>query len=97
MFGFPACFVNGRMFVGMFEDNFIIKTPDGSIDQFPELASAATFNPMGRGKGMRNWHVVPAEIANSPEALAELFGRAFDEFRRLPVKPPGPKRKPRGR
>jgi hypothetical protein len=94
MFGYPACFVKGNFFTGTFEDNLVIRLPNGLKDQFPELKNAAGFNPMGTGKGMKDWCIIPAEIANDNNRLADFYAATFEEVYKLPAKVVKP-RKPR--
>lgn len=86
MFGYPCCFVNGNFFVGMHEDNFVVRLP-GLKDKFTELASAKPFDPMGTGKGMKDWWVIPPEIAGDEKKLSTFFSATFPEVRKLPAKP----------
>jgi hypothetical protein len=86
MFGYPACFVNGNFFVGMHNDNFVIRLPGDLKAKFPELARAEGFDPMGTGKSMKDWWIIPPALARSQGRLAAFFASAFDEVRRLPPK-----------
>lgn len=85
MFGYPCCFVNGNFFVGMHEDNFVVRLP-GLKDKFTELASAKVFDPMATGKGMKDWWVIPSAITGDAERLSAFFASAFAEVRKLPAK-----------
>lgn len=91
MFGYPACFVKGNFFVGLHEQHFVVRLPGDLKNRFPELNDAEGFNPMGKGKPMKDWWVVPAEIADNDERLAKFFDAAFAEIHTLPPKAPRPK------
>jgi len=56
MFGYPACFVNGHFFAGLYGKGMVIRLPGGIRDGFSELAGSPTFDPMGTGKGMKDWY-----------------------------------------
>jgi hypothetical protein len=86
MFGYPACFVNGNFFVGMHNDNVVVRLPGGLKGKFPELAKAEIFDPMGTGKGMKDWWIIPAAIARNDARLASFFAATFAEVRQLPPK-----------
>jgi hypothetical protein len=87
MFGYPACFVNGHFFTGMHEEHtVVIRLPDGLVAKLPELARAAGFDPMGNGKGMKDWFRIPAAIVASEANLRSLYARAFPLVKALPPK-----------
>jgi hypothetical protein len=86
MFGYPACFVNGNFFVGMHNDNFVIRLPEDLKAKFPELARAEGFDPMGTGKGMKDWWVLPTRLTRSTASLAAFFEKTFAEVRQLAPK-----------
>lgn len=55
-------------------------------DQVSALAKAATFDPMGTGKGMKDWWMVPAGITKSDTKLKALFAASFAIVAALPPK-----------
>ena len=88
MFGYPACFVNGHFFVGLHNENAIVRLPGELKDRFPEPAGAAHFDPMGTGKGLKDWWLLPADIADDAQKLKTFFAATFVEVRALPPKAP---------
>jgi TfoX/Sxy family transcriptional regulator of competence genes len=86
MFGYPACFVNGNYFSGLYQDQVVVRLPGGMRDRFTELADAPPFDPMGTGKGMKDWYRVPAEIADDDARLADFLEAAIVEVAELPPK-----------
>ena len=86
MFGYPACFVNGNFFVGMHNDNVVVRLPGDLKSKFPELARAEIFDPMETGKGMKDWWIIPPAITRSDAKLADFFDATFAEVRQLPPK-----------
>ncbi len=88
MFGYPACFVKGRYFTGLYQDRFVIRLPAEIRGRFPEVSDAAGFDPMGTGAGMRDWYEVPPAIASDDERLADLLARGIEAAATLPPKEP---------
>lgn len=86
MFGYPACFVNGHFFVGLHNENAIVRLPVELKESFSELDGAAHFDPMGTGKGMKDWWLLPASIADDARSLTAFFAAAFVKVQALPPK-----------
>jgi TfoX N-terminal domain len=86
MFGYPAGFVNGNLFAGLHEQNVVVRLPGGLPARLRELADAAVFDPMGTGKGMKDWWVVPPAIARERRALARALAAVFAAVSKLPPK-----------
>lgn len=95
MFGYPACFVNGHFFVGLHNDDVIVRLPGDLKDRFPELQQAARFDPMGTGKGLKDWWLIPETITGDGQRLATFFTATFSEVRALPPKAPKAKAAPK--
>jgi TfoX/Sxy family transcriptional regulator of competence genes len=67
MFGYPAAFLNGNMFCGLYQDHFILRLPEAERIEFLKLPGAKTFEPM-RGRPMKEYVDVPAAVlANDSE------------------------------
>ncbi len=92
MFGYPACFVRGSYFAGLHGEAFVIRLPGGLKERFPALASAAVFDPMGTGKGMKDWWVIPPRISKDRRRLAALLAETLAEVAKLPAKKKAPTR-----
>jgi TfoX/Sxy family transcriptional regulator of competence genes len=84
MFGYPAGFVNGNLFTGIFASSWFVRLPD---DDRYELASAGgtAFSPMP-GRPMREYLVMPDGLASDPEAVEAWVRRALEYGSRLPPK-----------
>jgi TfoX/Sxy family transcriptional regulator of competence genes len=91
MFGYPAAFVNGHMFAGLYDDYMVVRLPKEDLDAFFKLADARTFEPMP-GQPMREYGVVPPSVLKSDAELGEWLGKAFDYAKSLPAKPPKKKK-----
>jgi TfoX/Sxy family transcriptional regulator of competence genes len=84
MFGYPACFVNGNMFMGLFHDDMILRLPDDSREELMKLGGSP-FAPMP-GRVMREYVVVPAAVISSQGKLSSWVKRALDYGMTLPSK-----------
>jgi TfoX/Sxy family transcriptional regulator of competence genes len=84
MFGYPAGFVNGQLFTGIFASSWFVRLPD---DERSQLAAAGgtPFEPMP-GRPMREYLVLPPETAGDPAAAEPWVGRALAYVQRLPPK-----------
>ncbi|MCW3044661.1 MAG: hypothetical protein JWL57_2819 [Actinobacteria bacterium] len=51
MFGYPAGFVNGNMFMGLHQHNMVLRLPDGPRAELLAMEGAAARRPGGQGKG----------------------------------------------
>lgn len=84
MFGFPAAFVNGNLFTGLFGDRWFVRLPD---DALAELASrgGSGFEPMP-GRAMKGYLAMPADILADPVERGRWLDRAFAHVAGLPPK-----------
>jgi TfoX/Sxy family transcriptional regulator of competence genes len=96
MFGYPAAFVRGNYFAGLFEESVVIRMPEPQRSALAVLAKAEGFNPMG-GKPMTDWYVVPAKIASSGAGLAKFLKEALAQAKELPEKKKSPAKKAKAR
>jgi TfoX/Sxy family transcriptional regulator of competence genes len=94
MFGYPAAFVRGSYFSGLFEESVVMRMPEPYRSKLAALAKADGFNPMG-GKPMTDWYVVPPKIASSKASLAKLFVDALALAKNWPEKKKKPAKKRR--
>ncbi len=93
MFGYPCCFVKGNFFVGMHEDNMVVRLPGDLKSKFAALKTAKGFDPMANGKGMKDWWVIPKPVVEDDQRLGEFFAAAFAEVQNLPAKAARAKKK----
>jgi TfoX/Sxy family transcriptional regulator of competence genes len=84
MFGFPAGFVNGNMFGGLFENHIVLRLGETDRQTITAQDGAAPFKPMGRP--MTGYVTVPASIRQEPARLREWVQRAFEYGVSLPPK-----------
>lgn len=95
MFGYPVAFANGYFFTGLFQEDVLVRLPAEQKARFADLAKATVFNPMGRGKGMTNFWVLPPGVSASASKLSKLLGLLLPEVLALPPKKPKAKKAPK--
>ena len=96
MFGYPAGFVNGNMFMGLHQENMVLRLPDGPRAELLAIEGAATFQPMA-GRPMKEYVTVPAALLASPEELEPWVAKALAHGASLPPKAAKTKAKPKAR
>lgn len=84
MFGYPAAFVNGQMFSGVFQDRMFVRLSESDrIDLMKQGGKA--FEPMP-GRPMREYVEVSPPMLRARSVLAGWVNRAFDYASSLPAK-----------
>ena len=86
MFGYPAGFARGHMFMGLFQDRMFLRLGAAERDTLIGTFGATLFEPMP-GRPMRDYVVVPRQVLEQPEVLKRWCGRALDHALSLPPKP----------
>lgn len=76
MFGFPAGFVNGNMFMGLFEDRMILRLAPESRDELIQAQGGKPFAPMA-GRVMKEYVVLPDAIIRDRRQLSSWVGKAL--------------------
>jgi TfoX/Sxy family transcriptional regulator of competence genes len=89
MFGYPAAFVNGNMFVGLHEDRLVLRLDDETAGE-AKRHGATDFEPMP-GRAMKGWVAVPHERLDESRARAWIE-RALSHVSDMPGKGRKPKR-----
>jgi TfoX/Sxy family transcriptional regulator of competence genes len=85
MFGFPAAFVNGHMFMGLHQNDMILRLEQDSRTEICNAKGARIFEPMP-GRPMREYVVVPPAILGDRDQLKLWVGKALKYAAALPVK-----------
>jgi TfoX/Sxy family transcriptional regulator of competence genes len=85
MFGYPAGFVDGNVFMSLYQDEFVLRL--GAADRAALLAITGTrpFEPMP-GRAMKAYVVVSPAILANAAALASWIAKALAHGRSLPAK-----------
>lgn len=68
MFGYPAGFVNGNMFMGLFQDYMVLRLPEDVREELIEKSGARRFEPMP-GRAMTEYVVVSGSLISDRAAL----------------------------
>ncbi len=92
MFGYPCAFVNGNMFVGLHEDNLILRLSDQDRKDLIEATGTRPFEPFP-GRVMREYAVVPPEMRTEAAALGAWIERSLAYVSALPPKVKKPRKK----
>ena len=69
MFGYPAAFANGNLFIGLHQDDFIMRLSEADRARFSAQYGERIFEPM-MGRPMREYVRLPEEL------LADAHKRA---------------------
>jgi TfoX/Sxy family transcriptional regulator of competence genes len=94
MFGYPAAFVNGNLFMSLFQDRMVLRLPDGPRAELLAMDGASTFEPMA-GRPMKEYVMVPASLLATPQDLEPWVGKALAHGASLPPKVPKARRSAR--
>ena len=89
MFGQMSAFVNGKMFCGIYGEEFVVRLPADELEKVKKQGGR-DFEPVA-GHKMGGYVVVPGDWQAKPPAA--LIKRALEETRKMPAKKPKPKKK----
>jgi len=76
MFGYPAAFVNGNMFMSLFQESMILRLPEDARAELMR-AGGSVFEPM-KGRPMREYVVVPPAMLKKRDVLEAWVQRSLD-------------------
>jgi TfoX/Sxy family transcriptional regulator of competence genes len=86
MFGYPAGFVNGNMFMGLFQESMIVRLAEPTREQLLKLDGAKDFGPMP-GRPMKEYVAVPPAVIEDKEKLRFWTAKALEYGLSLKPKP----------
>ncbi|HYU34302.1 MAG TPA: TfoX/Sxy family protein [Thermoanaerobaculia bacterium] len=92
MFGYPCAFANDNMFIGLHQENMLIRLPEGDRERFLEQYDSEIFQPFP-GRVMREYVVVPHDLVRDPKALEPWIRRSLEYAASIPSKKKGTKKK----
>ncbi len=72
MFGYPAAFVNGNLFMSLFQDDMILRLPEGLREELLKVDGAKIFSPMP-GRPMREYVAIPPRVMENKKELASCL------------------------
>ena len=76
MFGFPAGFIKGNMFTGLFEDSMILRLPPELREELIQRHGAKLFAPMA-GRVIKEYVALPESLIRDRENLSSWVARAL--------------------
>src|SRR5260370_40993133 len=85
MFGYPCAFANGNMFIGLHQDNLILRLPEGERERFLAEHKTHIFAPFP-DRPMREYAVVPHALIKKPAALAPWIAGSLAYAPSIPPK-----------
>ncbi len=85
MFGYPCAFLNGHLFVGLHQENMVLKLNDDDREEFFKTYRTRPFEPMA-GRIMREYAIVPEKVIASDKLIKEWLQRSMAYVKSLPPK-----------
>ena len=85
MFGYPACFIDGNMFMSLFQDHMVLRLPEGPREELLAEEGAGILEPMP-GRPMKEYVIVPPDLLADAERLTAWVDEAFAYGKSLPPK-----------
>jgi TfoX/Sxy family transcriptional regulator of competence genes len=76
MFGYPCAFASDNMFIGLHQENMLMRLPEGDRERFLEQYRTEIFQPFP-GRVMKEYVVVPHALVRDPEALEPWIRRSL--------------------
>jgi len=76
MFGYPACFVNGNMFMGLFQNEMILRLPEDARQELVKKFGGKPFEPMP-GRPMREYVSLPQSVMKDRKELLAWVAKAL--------------------
>jgi len=85
MFGYPAAFVNGNMFAGLFQDQMFARLSPADRAALEAIHGPLPFEPMP-GRPMKDYTRTPDEVMADEATAADLLAKALAWSMALPAK-----------
>src|SRR5712691_3297604 len=76
MFGYPAAFANGNLFIGLHQNDFIMRLSEEDRARFGARYGERTFEPM-KGRPMREYVRLPEELLTDVRKRAPWIRRSL--------------------
>ena len=86
MFGYPAAFLNGHLFAGLHQENFILKLSPADRVKLRTERDARVFEPMP-GRAMSEYLVLPEGVLSERRVLSAWIKRSTVYVSTMPPKP----------
>ncbi len=85
MFGYPCRFLNGNMFIGVFQDKIIIRLSEQDRKTFVQEYQSSPFEPIP-GRPMKEYVVLPQQILDKKPLLTSWISKSLAYASQLPSK-----------
>jgi TfoX/Sxy family transcriptional regulator of competence genes len=86
MFGYPCYFLNGNMFIGIFEEAIFIRLSSTDTTQLrAKEAGVVPFEPIA-GRKMKDYVTLPKVVFENQELFSSLIAKSVDHVSSLPEK-----------
>jgi TfoX/Sxy family transcriptional regulator of competence genes len=92
MFGYPAAFANGNLFIGLHQNDFIIRLSEKDRARFSAEFGERLFEPVP-GRPMREYVRLPEELLADPRRRASWINLSLRYAESIEPKAKVPKRK----
>ena len=77
MFGYPAAFANGNLFMGLHQNDFILRLSEADRTRFSARYGERMFEPM-KGRPMREYVRLPEEVLANARKRAPWIKRSLE-------------------
>jgi TfoX/Sxy family transcriptional regulator of competence genes len=77
MFGYPAAFANGNLFIGLHQNDFIVRLSEADRARFSAQYGERIFEPM-KGRPMREYVRLPEELLADARKRASWIKRSLE-------------------
>ena len=85
MFGYPCCFINGNMFMGLHQENMFLRLSEKDKQKFLKLDKTRQFEPMP-GRDMKEYVTVPLSLLKDKPSLKKWIDKSLTCATQLPIK-----------
>jgi TfoX/Sxy family transcriptional regulator of competence genes len=85
MFGYPACFVNGHMFMGLHQENMIVRLSEEDRAEALKVDGSKIFEPMP-GRAMKEYVSLAPAVLQNKDGVRAWAARALAYAGALPSK-----------
>jgi TfoX/Sxy family transcriptional regulator of competence genes len=93
MFGYPAAFANGNLFIGLHQNDFIVRLSEKDRARFSTEFGERIFEPMS-GRPMREYVRLPEQLLADARRRAAWIKRSLQYAEAIAPKAKSPNRKP---
>ena len=86
MFGYPAYFINGNLFAGIYADKLFLRLSDSDMSEImKDHNNVSYFEPMP-GRAMKGYVVLPKTVYSDSKLFSEWLDKSIKYVSSLPEK-----------